>query len=482
MTDQNEKAPKVFISYSWTDGEHISRVTDLGTRLMNDGVEVILDQWSLDDGHDVTAFMESMINDPTVDRILVISDQQYATKADGRAGGVGTETQIISSDVYANIKQTKVLPIVFERDSDGKPCLPTFLKNRKYFDFSAAENEEESYERLLRNLHQAPKLTKPKLGTKPKFLSEAAAVTSRATTAAKRLRTIIESGRGNAALAIDGFRDSMIETLEELRIAYSREAEDTWCETIQQNVKQSLPLRDSFVEVCKLLLVSRETNEAVDQISSLLETLLPFKYPKPDAGGFFEVSQDNYRFICYELFLYTIAVCIDNKKYSVASELISTSYLEPQGFTGEGFRNGSARVFNDYARSIDEICAKNGNSRRLSLTGDWVQERSTMRGISFRQICEADAILAIHPAIRGWFPRSMAASFRESPFDLFLRAETEKGFKPLGVLLGLSSPQEFATLLLSDEVQKQFDSGPYFRFGSGLANLNAQKLIEIYAS
>ena len=97
-------------------------------------------------------------------------------------------------------------------------------------------------------------------------------------------------------------------------------------------------------------------------------------------------------------------------------------------------------------------------------------------------LCEADAVLAIHPAIYGWFPRSMVVSFRESPFDLFLRSETENGFKPLGELLGLSSPQELSTLLSSEEIQKRFDHSRYFRFGSGLAQLNAHKISEIYAT
>ena len=31
---------------------------------------------------------------------LIISDKKYADKANGRDGGVGTETQIISAEVY----------------------------------------------------------------------------------------------------------------------------------------------------------------------------------------------------------------------------------------------------------------------------------------------------------------------------------------------------------------------------------------------
>ncbi len=254
------KTPKVFISYSWTNGDHVSRVTDLATRLMDDGVDVALDQWSLEDGHDVTAFMESMVTDSSVDRILVIADKVYAEKADGRAGGVGTETQIISPEVYSDIKQTKVLPLIFERDDDGNVCVPTFLKGRKYIDFSDPDLEQQSYERLLRNLHQAPELTKPKLGKKPAHLSSPSSVTSRTTTIVKRMQSIAETGKGSLALAITDYTIALVETLEELRIKYSRDSEGTWCVTIHENIQQSLPLRDSFVSVCRVLLAT-ESNE-----------------------------------------------------------------------------------------------------------------------------------------------------------------------------------------------------------------------------
>lgn len=42
--------PKVFISYSWHPEENNIRVEQLARRLMSDGVDVILDVWSLKDG------------------------------------------------------------------------------------------------------------------------------------------------------------------------------------------------------------------------------------------------------------------------------------------------------------------------------------------------------------------------------------------------------------------------------------------------
>jgi hypothetical protein len=64
---------------------------------------VILDKWDLREGHDAVAFMEKMVTDPEINKVLIIADQIYADKADGRSGGVGTETQIISKEVYEKL-------------------------------------------------------------------------------------------------------------------------------------------------------------------------------------------------------------------------------------------------------------------------------------------------------------------------------------------------------------------------------------------
>ena len=141
---------KIFISYSWGDDEHQDWVVNLGKRLMSDTVDVVLDRWSLKDGHDIHSFMEEMVKSSDIFRVLIISNSKYQKKADEREGGVGTETQIITPNIYTNQKQEKFIPLVLERNEEGEPCLPIYLANRKYIDFSKEENFEESYEELDR--------------------------------------------------------------------------------------------------------------------------------------------------------------------------------------------------------------------------------------------------------------------------------------------------------------------------------------------
>jgi hypothetical protein len=96
-------------------------------RLVNDGVAILLDQWDLSEGQDKYAFMEKMVTDASVSHVIIFSDETYAKKADERKSGVGTESQIISREVYEKVDQRKFIPVVCQRRDDGEPWLPVFL-------------------------------------------------------------------------------------------------------------------------------------------------------------------------------------------------------------------------------------------------------------------------------------------------------------------------------------------------------------------
>jgi len=163
--------PKVFISYSWSSQEHYELIRSYGEHLADYGIDVVLDQWSLSEGQDKYAFMEKMVTDPNITHVLIFSDSQYAEKATRRTAGVGTESQIISKEVYDKIEQKKFIPIVCEKDSDGQPFLPVFLKSRKWIDFSTQKLVSDNWERLIRVLYCKPIVVKPALGKVPHFLN-----------------------------------------------------------------------------------------------------------------------------------------------------------------------------------------------------------------------------------------------------------------------------------------------------------------------
>ena len=60
--DNSNKIPKVFISYSWTNQEHVENVENLAKRLMSDGIYVYLDIWDAPEGIDLNHYMEKTVH------------------------------------------------------------------------------------------------------------------------------------------------------------------------------------------------------------------------------------------------------------------------------------------------------------------------------------------------------------------------------------------------------------------------------------
>ena len=175
--------PKVLISYSWTSPGHQETVRLWAERLIQDGIEVLLDVFDLKEGHDKYFFMEKMVTDPQVTHVLVVCDKAYSNKADAKKAGVGTESQIISREVYEKIEQSKFIPLVCEFSENREPFLPTFFKSRIWIDFSSLERVNENWEQLVRALYGKPIHQKPQLGVPPTYITTDLGVPSNPATA-----------------------------------------------------------------------------------------------------------------------------------------------------------------------------------------------------------------------------------------------------------------------------------------------------------
>ena len=155
--------PSVFVSYSHDSKDHKAWVLQLATRLRHNGVDTILDQWNLDLGQDVAAFIERGLSAST--RVLCICTQNYVQKANVRKGGVGYEKRIITAEVMADLDTDWVIPVI--RDNAGPNLVPIFLGSCLYVDFRDDLKYEEKYEELLRSLLNEPALPVPPIGENP---------------------------------------------------------------------------------------------------------------------------------------------------------------------------------------------------------------------------------------------------------------------------------------------------------------------------
>ena len=156
-------SPKVFASYSHDSPEHQKWVLRLCTKLRENGVDVILDQWALGPGGDLMRFIESGVRDAA--KVIVICTPDYVEKANTRQKGVGYEGSMITAELYQNLETTKFIPII--RQSSGNKKTPDFLGTRVYIDFTDDSQFDVKFDELLRKIHQAPRVRKPPLGKNP---------------------------------------------------------------------------------------------------------------------------------------------------------------------------------------------------------------------------------------------------------------------------------------------------------------------------
>jgi TIR domain len=168
------RPPTVFISYSWDNAAHRTWVRRLATRLVENGVKVWLDEWHVQPGESLTAFMESKL--ARSGHVLVICTPNYAKKSNARKGGVGYEQQIISARIASGIARRKFIPIIRKGTfTKGKDCaVPTHFLVIRAIDMTSTSRYNANFETLLRTIYKSPKLKPPPIG-KPKAFKKVAA-------------------------------------------------------------------------------------------------------------------------------------------------------------------------------------------------------------------------------------------------------------------------------------------------------------------
>ena len=168
MSNNDIHTPRVFISYSWTSEEYKQYVLNLVSALRKNGVDTIIDDYDMSPGDDKYVFMERIVSDESIDKVLILCDEGYKRKADSRTGGVGDETMIITPELYGKSNQSKFIPVVLVKDKNGEPFLPVYLKSRLYVDMTTTSGMTE----LLKVIYGINKFMKPPLGKPPAFVTK----------------------------------------------------------------------------------------------------------------------------------------------------------------------------------------------------------------------------------------------------------------------------------------------------------------------
>lgn len=452
----SENAPKAFISYSWTSHEHETWVMDLAKELEESGVHVVIDKWELREGADKYAFMEKMVTDKDIRKVIIISDKTYSEKADGRKGGVGTETQIISQEVYDQVDPTdqeqKFVAIIAEKEENGKPYIPTFLKSRIYIDMSDSESKVKNFEQLVRWIFDKPLYQRPERGATPRYVTEENLTDLGVQGVLKRLKSRLREGHSSAYGMMDEFVDIFSENFERLRIEPKDGIE--YDEQVFQSIHEFLPYRDDLTEL--FLIIGRYGNspELFESLHSLFEKLLPYRMQPIDSRTWQREWADNFCFITQELFLYCIASLIKTNEFDGAAVLLDREYYLEPGH--QEFYEGGLVPFILFKTYLYSIEARNKRLKKKSihLIADIFKERGYRRDVTFNDLMQADFIVWLRAELicmnsewKRWYPDTLLyASRMYKPFELFSRAKSKAYFAKLLPLLGIGSKEDYLPL------------------------------------
>jgi len=427
------------MSYSWTSPAHEQWVLDLATELVESGVDVELDKWSLREGQDKYHYMESMVKDPTITKVIVVADAEYARKADLRQGGVGTESQVISKEVYERVDQQKFVAVLKELSGDGQPCLPTFFQSRMYIDMSDDAKRHANFERLVRWLFDKPQHQKPMLGEPPEYIKTdllSLGTASRARHAVGAVRSGSSSAIGALRDYLDTFAEALMTT--DVGAVSHRVPGDGMIEALPG----LLPARDEFVEVAFVTARYLEHDAAYASFGDFFEAMLADRAFCGSPTGEDERTA-TLRFFVYELVLYFVAAALKHDRLPSVRSLFERMFILPPSAN----RPGGLReylVLQQRPQSLMEKARLTGE-KGIYLVADLLRQRATNKDIRFLDIVQADFVAFAFSRLRGlepWRPHAALLMPRYEALPLFRRAQSMRHFAALSLLFDVADPNE----------------------------------------
>jgi len=376
----NDRIIRIFISYSWTSQEHIDKVVKFASRLMNDGVEVILDKWDLLPGQDKYVFMEQTVNASTVERVLLVCDKMYMQKANSRKGGVGEETMIISSEIYGQVSQDKFVPVIFESDENGDAYLPAYIKSRFYIDLSKDEIYETEYDKLLRHIYDKPLYSKPKLGTMPAYLGNSQVNLAGIQGELYRLQNDEGKSKNRTNEFISRFSDSFFDTIKEYKVLRNELGNG---QIIVDTIIDLKSIRDIYIETLSVLLATEI--DIVHFLTSFFERF--FNDALKDET---EYENEHLKFFLWECFLCSNALLFKRERFSELYDILNHTYF----LDGLVYRDIQACTYGEFRFDFDIIEKRykpeSDTTDLFTLAGNILSKRDKLPQITAQDIITAD--------------------------------------------------------------------------------------------
>ncbi|WP_295518108.1 toll/interleukin-1 receptor domain-containing protein [uncultured Stenotrophomonas sp.] len=431
-----QDVPKLFLSYSWSSPDHEAWVENLAGQLSQNGVHVLFDKWDLREGNDSVSFMERMVTDASVTRVLIVSDAVYAEKADGRSGGVGTETSIISAKVYSEQDQRKFVVVLPPRRAGEPSKVPTYYSGRIHIDLSNEDTVAGEFEKLLRWIYDKPLHVRPEIGLRPSFLDSPVSHALGTEMLKQRAEDALRSGRSHAMHALEDYLEKYAAGLKIFQMEPVREIDFN---DFIAGIEATLPARNEFVSMIKTAAQYGEDESLPGILHRFFERCLASP-ERPSQWD--EYEYDSVRFLVSEIFIYSIALLVDRDRFGVVAFLLDTVYFV-QGRGSEssfGYAGLYGQMTNDRY-----IAQQLGN--KVSARGHLLRERNKVSGVGYSLIMQADILLWLRTATERqawWFPiTAIYGAYNAGPLESFARSASRSYFTKLAPILNADSVEQF---------------------------------------
>lgn len=448
--------PKVFISYAWTSDAYVNKVAAFASSLIKIGIEVLFDKFEMRPGNELNDFMEKSVKDATVTHVLLLLNKNYKDKADNRVGGVGKETQILSEELYNNVNQTKIIPVVFEKGDKGEIYKPAYLGSTYFVDLADESKYDSEFKLLVKSIYGETVYRKPELGKTPAWVTEEITFEPKISLlfATFKTQSNMDINNQNFILFLDDIKNKILDY--DLAIDNTSNNDEFYKKYLGK-YNGLLPLRDEFLELVKN---SFYVNTPEKKIASFFEKIY---------NGLKNTPYQNKELISiliHELFIYSIAFFLKTEKYTEVGYLLGKSYSVNS--CGEHLSTYYA-FYSDQHNYLDDAVKLRDDKNYYTGTGNLWIENVKVDFCSKADFTLAD-ILCFNYCLFGyrtdlvmhWFPITYVYggsrySGESVLAEFAVKLKTQEFFQECLRLFNYNTKDDFLTRY--KEVEKQFQDG-----------------------